>query len=62
MVRFFWDEDAGGNVEHIAEHGLTPDDWEYVFENYYDEDVSRSTGRDVRFGFLGGRRLMVAFE
>lgn len=62
MIRLFWDDEEGGNVEHIAGHGLTPDDREYVFENYDDEDVSRSSGREVRFGFLGSRRVMVAFE
>jgi hypothetical protein len=28
-----WDEEPGGNVEHIAEHGITMDDGEEVLFN-----------------------------
>ncbi len=28
---FCWDDDEGGNVDHIAEHGLTPDEVESAF-------------------------------
>ncbi|MEX1224631.1 MAG: hypothetical protein WEA31_08805 [Pirellulales bacterium] len=27
---FIWDEEPGGNVEHIAENGLSPEDVEEV--------------------------------
>ncbi len=30
---FIWNDEPGGNVEHIAEHGLTPDDVETVICN-----------------------------
>ena len=50
-------------MEHIAEHDLTPDDFEYVFENYHSEGVSRSTGRPMRLGETAdGRDMAVVFE
>lgn len=36
-----WDEGPDGNVEHIAQHDLTPEDVEEVFFNPVDRDVSR---------------------
>jgi hypothetical protein len=61
MIRILWDDEPDGNTQHVAEHGLTPEDWEYVFENYYAESISRSSGNPIRFGYLGNRRVMIAF-
>ena len=36
-----WDDESGGNVEHIAEHDLTPEDVEEVIFNPVDHCVSR---------------------
>ena len=61
----FWDldEDPDGTVQHCAEHGVTKEEVEEVFENAMDEDVSRSSGRPVVFGDTStGRHLMIAFE
>lgn len=61
----FWDldDDPDGNVQHCAEHGVTKEEVEEVFENAMDEDVSRSSGRPVVFGDTStGRHLMIAFE
>src|SRR5690606_13695929 len=52
---------AGGNVEHLAEHGLSLTEWESIFEDCYDEARSRSSGLPVRFGFLGTQRFLIAF-
>jgi hypothetical protein len=30
-TRFLWDSRPGRNLEHIAEHGMTPDLWEEVY-------------------------------
>ena len=38
---FCWDSDERGNVEHIAEHGLTTEDVEHAFENVTDYLTSR---------------------
>ena len=60
---FIWMDDIGGNVEHIPQHGLTPDDFEFVFQNYDDETVSESSGRPMRFGRTeDGRLIAVVFE
>jgi uncharacterized DUF497 family protein len=58
-MRFFqiiWDDDDNpdGNVWHIAEHGLTAADVEYVLENPVDEETSESTGRPCCFGYTPG--------
>ena len=63
--RIIWDldEDPEGNVHHCAEHGVTPEEVEEVFENAMDEDISRSSGRPVLFGDTrAGRHLMVVYE
>ena len=60
---YLWLDGEGGNIEHIAENGLTPDDIEYVMENFTSEKTSRSSGRPVRFGFTPDRRyIAVVFE
>lgn len=42
---FLWDDDPDeGNVPHIAEHGLTPEDVEHAFHNVLRETTSRSPG------------------
>ena len=57
------DEDPDGNVAHCAEHDVTKDEVEEVFENASDADVSRSSGRPVIFGDTSsGRYLMIVFE
>ena len=60
---YLWSDENGGNVEHIAEHGLTPDDWEFVFENFEDEGISKTTCRPIRFGYTpDDRHIVVVFE
>ena len=57
------DDDPNGNVEHCAQHGVTKEEVEQVFQNATDADVSRSTGRPVVFGDTkGGRHLIVVYE
>src|SRR5262249_14836968 len=57
------DDDPEGNVQHCAEHGVTKEEVEEVFDNATDADVSRSSGRPVVFGDTStGRHLMVVFE
>lgn len=58
-----WNDEPGGNVEHIAEHGLTPEDIEEVIFNPVDRDVSRSSGLPILFGFTpDGRYILVVYE
>ena len=62
---FIWDldDDPDGNVQHVAQHGVTKEEVEEVFENATDTDFSRSSGLPVVFGDTStGRHLMVAYE
>jgi hypothetical protein len=62
-VVFFWIEEPGGNVEHIAEHGLTPEDVEYAYATAEAFTVSRSSGRPAFSGLaLDGRVIFVVYE
>jgi hypothetical protein len=60
---YLWLEGDDGNIDHIAEHGLVPQDVEHVIENFTAESTSRSSGRQLRFGFApDGRYIAVVFE
>ncbi len=57
------DDDPDGNVVHCAEHDVTKEEVEEVFQNATDADISRSSGRPVVFGDTGaGRHLIVIYE
>ncbi len=63
MPLFCWDDEEGGNVEHIAEHGLTVDDVEHAFEYVIRFTTSRSTKRPALFGYAqDGRTIFVAYD
>jgi len=64
-LRVIWDliDDAGGNVQHIAENEVTPDEVEDVLQMADDAQFSRSSGRPLVFGYTDtGRLLAVIFE
>ena len=57
------DDDPDGNVQHIAEHGLSVDEVEDVL--YVAEEVlaSHSSGRPITFGETRtGRHIAVVFD
>ena len=57
-----WDDEEG-NVARIAEHGVSPEDVEEVFENPVGQKKSRSSGRPIMFGYTSdGRRIAVVYE
>lgn len=57
------DDDPFGNIQHIAEHGLTIDDVEHALENGDAPQSSRSSDRKIVFGpALDGREIAVVFE
>jgi uncharacterized DUF497 family protein len=65
IFRIIWDEpdDPDGNVQHIAEHGLTIDDVEEVLANPISEGTSASTGRPCVWGYtLEGIYIIVVYE
>ncbi len=45
------DEDPHGNVQHVAEHGLTKDDVVYVLNNPDRHGTSRSSGWPMVWGY-----------
>jgi uncharacterized DUF497 family protein len=65
-VMFIWDleEDPDGNVQHIAEHGVTIEEAEEVVQDRYSAaGPSRSSGRPTVFGWTStGKYLAVVFE
>ena len=58
-----WNDEPGGNVEHVAEHGLTPDEVEAVLCNPLEKTTSRTSGRPVVTGYTAdGRLILVVYE
>ena len=50
-------------TDHLAEHDVTPEEFEEVVSDPDDEDVSRSTGNPIAFGSTsGGRFLCCVFK
>jgi len=60
-----WDDpdDPDGNVAHIAEHGLTPEEVEGVLKDGNNPSaLSRSSGLPCKFGYTSsGRFIIVVF-
>ncbi|MBX9581079.1 MAG: helix-turn-helix domain-containing protein [Gemmataceae bacterium] len=59
-----WDDEPGGNVEHVAEHGLTPDEVdEVLLGTSVPIDRSRSSGRPCKFGWTStGKHIIVVWD
>ena len=61
----FWDadDDARGNVQHCARHGVTKEEVEEVLQNVTGTATSHTTGRPVLFGDTQmGRHLIVVYR
>lgn len=57
---FIWDDQ---NAQHIAEHGVSIKEAQYVILNAVTLERSRATDRLVAIGQTqGGRRLFIAFD
>jgi uncharacterized DUF497 family protein len=60
---FIWELTDDGNVAHIAEHGLTPEDVEAIVLDPTHLSVSRSSGRPIAFGYADdGSYVAVIYE
>jgi hypothetical protein len=59
-----WDDEPGGNVGHIAEHDLTPDEVESVLlDDKIPTAFSRSTNRPCKFGYTStGKYILVVWD
>jgi len=57
---FLWTDN---NVEHIAEHDISQDEFEHVVCNPYSRGFSRSSGLPASWGYtLDGRYIMAVYE
>ena len=58
-----WNHEEGGNVDHIADNGLSIGDVEYVVMNPEKRGRSRSSGRPMVFGSTErGEYICVIYE
>jgi uncharacterized DUF497 family protein len=61
--QIIWNEEPGGNVEHIEEHGLGIEDVETVLANPEHQRTSRSSGQPCVFGYTpDGVHIIVVYE
>jgi hypothetical protein len=62
-LQIIWNEEPGGNVEHIEEHGLTPEDVEPILLEPDRMGRSRSSGQPCVFGYTpDGTYIIVIYE
>lgn len=62
-IAFFWVFEPRGNVDHIAGHGLIPEDVEEAFYFVERFTTSRSSGLPAFVGpALNGDRIFVVYE
>jgi len=65
ITRILWDldDDPDGNVQHIAEHGITIEEVEQVLYGAEEVIASQSSGRPITFGETTcGKYIAVVFE
>ncbi len=63
ICEFIWDESEDGNIAHLAEHDVTPEEAAYVVENGESRANSRTSELPIVFGFTPAQRyLMVVYE
>jgi uncharacterized DUF497 family protein len=61
--QIIWNDEPGGNVEHIEEHGWSVEDVEHVLANPTSNDTSHSSGLPCVFGYTpDGTHIIVVFE
>ena len=61
--QIIWNDEAGGNIEHVEEHGLTVADVEHVLAHPESESVSRASGKPCVFGHTpDGTHIIVVYE
>lgn len=64
FVFIHWSHEPDGNIEHCAEHDVTPEEFEQVLKRCFeDREYSRSSDRWVVEGLTdAGRYLVIVFE
>jgi len=65
-IEVIWTDGPDGNVQHIAEHGITPEEVEHALANPIETDVSETSGRPIAFGYTSDaadrRFIAVVYE
>jgi hypothetical protein len=63
-VTVIWDDEPGGNVEHVAEHALTPEEVdEVLLDDTISTAYSARTGRPCKFGPTStGKSIIVIWD
>ena len=57
---FHWNEEV---IEHIAEHGISQDDFEHVVCSPFSKGFSRSSGLPAAWGYTAdGRYILAVYE
>ena len=60
---FIWNEYPGGNVDHIADNDLTPEDIGHALATVTGFTFSRSSGRPAFTGLaIDGRHIFVVYD
>lgn len=60
LYNYIWTDEI---VEHVAEHGVTPEDFEYVVNNPDFVGASRSSGLPAVWGYTeDGRFIMAIYD
>lgn len=61
--QIIWNDEPGGNVEHIEEHGISVEDVEHVLANFISKGNSQSSRLPCVFGYTpGGIHIIVVYE
>ncbi len=62
-IVFYWVETPGGNIDHIAEHDLEPEDVENAYLTADEFTTSRASGRPAFKGLArDGRYIFVVYD
>jgi hypothetical protein len=63
-AQVIWEDEPGGNVEHVADHGLTPDEVdEVLLDDSIPTAYSDSSGRPCKFGQTStGKHIIVVWS
>ena len=62
-VEVLWTDGPDGNIQHLADHGVSCEEAEDVLDNPIATDQSHSSGLPIAFGYSRhGRKLAVVYE